>query len=132
MAFDPSLAERIRKVMNDRTDLVEKPMFGGLCFMIRGHMCCGIIDSTLMVRLAPDDADTLIEEPHVRPMDFTGRPMRGYLFVDAEGLATASSLRTWVTRCVRFVETMPIKAASKQRPRRATTGGTRTRRTGRS
>jgi hypothetical protein len=110
MAFDETLATRIRAILDDRRDLVEKHMFGGVCFMIRGHMCCGIVGSSLMARLDPDAADRLVEEPHVRPMDFTGRPMRGFLFVDPEGLGTAKSLRRWVDKCVAFAEGKPGKA----------------------
>jgi hypothetical protein len=110
MAFDETLATRIRAILDDRRDLVEKHMFGGVCFMIRGHMCCGIVGSSLMARLDPDAADRLVEEPHVRPMDFTGRPMRGFLFVDPEGLGTAKSLRRWVDKCVAFAEGKPRKA----------------------
>jgi TfoX/Sxy family transcriptional regulator of competence genes len=107
MPFDETLAARVRRALSDRADLVEKHMFGGVCFMTRGRMCCGIVQSSLMVRLAAEDADRLSEEPHVRPMDFTGRPMRGFLFVDAEGLDTPRRLRTWVSRCVAFAESQP-------------------------
>lgn len=113
MAFDETLAKRIRKALDARADLVEKHMFGGVCFMIRGRMCCGIIDSSLMVRLDPDEADRLADDPHVRPMDFTGKPMRGYLFVDAEGIESPKALRAWIDRCVSFVETMPVKKAKR-------------------
>jgi hypothetical protein len=115
MAFDIELAARVRRILDSRTDLVEKHMFGGVCFMVRGHMCCGIVGSTLMVRLDPMDADRLADEPHVRPMDFTGRPMRGFLYVDPEGVATARSLRAWVERTVRFAETKPRKRGSRDR-----------------
>lgn len=118
MAYDPALAARVRAALGDRSDLVEKHMFGGICFMVRGHMCCGIVGSTLMVRLAPEQADELAEEPHVRPMDFTGRPMRGFLYVDPEGLATARSLRTWVARTVAFAESKPVKALKPTAARR--------------
>ena len=118
MAFDDTLAQRVRKHFDSRRDFVEKHMFGGVCFMIRGRMCCGIIDSSLMVRLDPDDADRVADQPHVRPMDFTGKSMRGYLFVDAEGVATPKALKQWVDRCVAHVETMPVKrAAAKKRER---------------
>jgi len=113
MAYDATLATRIRAALGDRPDLVEKHMFGGICFMVRGHMCCGLVGSTLMVRLSPEEADRLADEPHVRPMDFTGRPMRGFLYVDPEGTATARTLRTWVGRTVAFAESKPKKARQK-------------------
>jgi hypothetical protein len=120
MAFDETLARRVRKHFDGRRDFVEKHMFGGVCFMIRGRMCCGIIDSSLMVRLDPDDADRVADQPHVRPMDFTGKPMRGYLFVDAEGIATPRMLKQWVDRCVAQVEAMPVK---KPTAKKKSTGG---------
>jgi TfoX/Sxy family transcriptional regulator of competence genes len=89
--------------------LIEKHMFGGVCFMIRGRMCCGIINSSLMVRIDPAEAERLADEPHVRPMDFTGKPMRGYLYVDAEGIDSPKALQSWVDRCVGYVGTMPLK-----------------------
>jgi hypothetical protein len=116
MAFDATLARRVRKHFDNRRDFVEKHMFGGVCFMIRGRMCCGIIDSSLMVRLDPDEADRVADEPHVRPMDFTGKPMRGYLFVDAEGIESPKTLKSWVDRCVTHIETMPVQ---KPKPRKA-------------
>jgi hypothetical protein len=116
MAFDATLARRVRKHFDNRRDFVEKHMFGGVCFMIRGRMCCGIIDSSLMVRLDPDEADRVADEPHVRPMDFTGKPMRGYLFVDAEGIESPKTLKSWVDRCVTHIETMPVQTP---KPRKA-------------
>ncbi len=118
MPFDQTLATRIRKVLAVRTDTVEKQMFGGLCFMIRGHMACGLVGSSLMVRLDPQTADRLADEPHVRPMDFTGRPMRGYLYVDTEGLTTPRSLGQWIDRCVVSAEARPRKGAPKKKSKR--------------
>jgi hypothetical protein len=112
MAYDVALAARVRKVLAPRADLVEKHMFGGVCFMVRGHMCCGVADASLMVRLDPAEADALADEPHVRPMDFTGRPMRGFLFVDAEGLASPAALRAWVGRTTSYAESKPVKTPS--------------------
>lgn len=117
MSYDADLAARVRRALGDRTDLVEKPMFGGICFMVRGHMCCGVTGSSLMVRLDPAAADVLADAPHVRPMDFTGRPMRGFLFVDAEGLTSPAALRAWVARTTAHASSKPVKAV---KPPRAT------------
>ena len=117
MAFDETLAKRVRRHFDGRRDFVEKHMFGGVCFMIRGRMCCGISDASLMVRLDPGDAERLADHAHVRPMDFTGKPMRGYLFVDPEGIESPKALKSWLARCVEHVEAMPAKKA-KQQPRR--------------
>ena len=117
MTYDERLAERVRRALEKREDVVEKQMFGGVAFMIRGHMCCGIVRGSLMVRVDPVLADRWLREAHVRPMDFTGRPMRGFLFVDAAGLVSAPALRKWIARATEFVETKPVKATGS--PRRA-------------
>jgi TfoX/Sxy family transcriptional regulator of competence genes len=118
MAYDEKLAERVRAALANRDDVVEKRMFGGIAFMVRGHMSCGIVSSTLMVRLAPADADRLMNAPHVRPMDFTGRPMRGFLYVDPPGTKTAATLRQWVERATAYGEAQPVKARSQAGPKR--------------
>ena len=95
-------------------------MFGGIAFMVRGHMACGILGDSLMARIDPTETARWLDEPHVRPMDFTGRPMKGLVFVDPDGLATPKQLRTWVDRCVACVEAKPPKKTAKRRaaPRR--------------
>ena len=77
MAYDEKLADRVRGVLVDRRDVHEKKMFGGLAFMVRGHMCVGIVDRELMARIGPDASEKALTRPHVRPMDFTGRPLKG-------------------------------------------------------
>jgi TfoX/Sxy family transcriptional regulator of competence genes len=121
VAYDEALAERVRGALAKRRDVVEKKMFGGVAFMVRGHMSCGIVGSTLMVRVDPAREGVLLRERGARPMDFTGRPMRGFLYVDAPGLAGSSALRKWVGRAVDFAESKPKKAAGAKppRPRRA-------------
>jgi TfoX N-terminal domain len=81
-------------------------MFGGIAFMVDGHMACGIVGHDLMVRLGKDDAAAGLEQPHTREMDFTGRPMTGMLFVEPAGLED-DALRTWARRAVAFVRTLP-------------------------
>jgi TfoX/Sxy family transcriptional regulator of competence genes len=113
VAYDEKLAQRIRTILSTRRDVVERKMFGGIAFMIRGHMSCGIVGPTLMVRVDPDDEGRLLRLPHARPMDFTGRPMRGFLYVDPPGLAAASGLRAWVRRAAAWAESQPAKSAGK-------------------
>jgi len=115
VAYDEKLAARIRKILQVRPDVVEQHLFGGVAFMVRGHMSCGVVGSTLMVRLDPADADRLLREPHARPMDFTGRPMRGFLFVDPPGLGTAAVLRKWVRRATDLADSKPLKGKSRRR-----------------
>jgi TfoX/Sxy family transcriptional regulator of competence genes len=109
MAYDETLADRIRAVLAERDDVSERKMFGGIAFMAGGHMCCGVGGEDLMVRLGEDGADAALDEPGARPMDFTGRPMKGYAFVDPAGTATDAALRDWVTRTLAFVATLPPK-----------------------
>jgi hypothetical protein len=84
-------------------------MFGGLAFMIRGHMACGVIESDLMVRLGKERADHALGEPHVRPMDFTGKASTTTVYVSPDGVADGSALEAWVFRAVDFASTLPAK-----------------------
>lgn len=118
MAYDEKLAVRVRTALAGRDDVVEKHMFGGTAFMVRSRMSCGIVGSTLMVRLAPAEADRLLNEPNVHPMDFTGRPMRGFLYVDPAGIRTAAMLRQWVERATAYAEAQPVKTRSQAGPKR--------------
>ena len=109
MAYDEGLAERIRTELADRTDITEKAMFGGLSFLLSGNMSVGVIKDELIVRADPDHYETLVEQPHARPMDFTGRPMRGWLFIAPEGLSEDTELRAWVQHAVTFAASLPPK-----------------------
>lgn len=109
MAYDESLADRIRDLLQEEIDLDEKPMFGGLCFMLNGHMCCGISNTTLMARVGPQAYEDCLLEPYVSEMDFTGKPLVGVVYVAPEGIADDASLERWVRRCATFVRTLPPK-----------------------
>ena len=109
MAFDERLAERVRNVLRNERSLKEKRMFGGLTFMVNGHMCCGVLKKDLVLRLGPEDYTKCIAHPHVRPMNFTGRLMRGFLYVSPAGIRTAPQLKAWISRSLRFVSTLPTK-----------------------
>ncbi len=113
--FDETTAQRIRELFADRSDVEEKKMFGGLCFMVAGHMCCGLTKTDLMVRVGPEAYDDALAQPHARPMDFTGRPLVGFVYVHPAGYRTLAGLRKWVGRGVRFVSTQP---APKPKPKR--------------
>lgn len=108
MPYDENLAARVRRIL-DRDDVEEKRMMGGLTFMVGGHMCCGVTGSDLMLRLGEQAAAEAVAEPHARPMDFTGKPLKAFVFVAADGIATESALRGWVRRALRFVETLPTR-----------------------
>jgi hypothetical protein len=98
MAYDERLANRIRRALSDRRGFTERKMFGGLAFLCQGRMCCGIVGNDLMVRLPIDEFDAALQRRHVRPMDFTGRPLKGFVYVSPSGVATAAALRAWLAR----------------------------------
>jgi TfoX/Sxy family transcriptional regulator of competence genes len=110
MAYDENLAERVRHVLAGDPDLTERKMFGGVAFMVDGHMCCGIVGNELMLRLGVDGAEAALAKQHVRPMDFTGRPSAGMVYVAPEGLLGRAALRRWVASARSFVATLPPKA----------------------
>ena len=109
VAYDEELAERVREVLADRTDVDEKKMFGGLTFMVGGQMSCGVLKNDLIVRIEPIDFDDLAAQAGVRPFDFTGRPMQGMVYVERDVLADDDVLRSWVQRGVTFVAAHPAK-----------------------
>jgi TfoX/Sxy family transcriptional regulator of competence genes len=109
MAYDEALADRMRGALATRDDVAERKMFGGLAFMLAGNMCCGVIGSDAMLRLGEDDADAALDEPHTRPMDFTGRPMKAMVYVAAAGLDGDAAVQRWVDRAVAFAESLPPK-----------------------
>ena len=104
MAYDERLVERVRRAIGDRAGVEEKRMFGGVAFMIHNRMTCGVVGSSLMVRVEPAEEPALLRERGVRPMDFTGRPMHGFLFVDPPAVKSAVMLRNWIDRAITFVE----------------------------
>ena len=109
MKYDNGLAERISEYFQDRSDVNEKKMFGGLCFMVSGHMCCGIVGDTLMARVGAENYDQCLKDSHAREMDFTGKAMKGMVFVAPEGLENDSELAHWLGICENFVSTLPPK-----------------------
>ena len=106
MAYDERLAERVRAVLGHRDDLREQKMFGGIAFMVGDKMCVGVTNDDLMVRVSVIDHDGALRRPHVRPMDFTGRPMKGFLYVGAEGVTTKRQVQAWVDRALAYRATL--------------------------
>jgi TfoX/Sxy family transcriptional regulator of competence genes len=125
MAYDEGLAERIRGALDERLDVAEKRMFGGIAFMVRGHMCVGIVKDELMVRVGPEAYDDLVRQPHARRMDFTGRPMKGFLFIAPEGLERDADLERWVEHGLRYAASLPAKAGPAKRRAKAKPRGKR-------
>ena len=109
MPYDEKLAGRIRKALTPRPDVMERKMFGGLAFMLRGNMCCGAMKDTLMLRLGHEGVAGALKEPHVRPREFTGRTMKSMACVDPEGIASDEDLYRWVNLAADFAESLPPK-----------------------
>lgn len=109
MAYDEELAARVRQLLLEHGDLDERKMFGGIAFMVKGHMCCGVLNDDLVLRLGPERAKESLKEVHVRPMDFTGRPMKGFVFIRSMGVRTEAMLRRRIQSALDFVETLPPK-----------------------
>lgn len=107
MAYDETLADRIRDALAPGDRVEERKMFGGLCFMVGGHMLVGVVTDELMARVGADGEDEALAQPHVRLMDFTGRPMTGFVFVAADGVATDEQVELWIERALAFVSTLP-------------------------
>lgn len=112
MAYSEDLAARIRAALAHRNDVEERKMFGGLCFMVAGHMACGVLGDVMMLRLG-EAAAAALGRPHTRAMDFTGRTMPGMLYVDPAGLRSAAQLRAWTMQAESFVDGLPPRAARK-------------------
>jgi len=108
VAYNEDIADRIRALLETEIGFSERKMFGGIAFMLHGNMCCGVVESDLMLRLGPDGADLALEHPHVRPMDFTGRPISSMVFVAHEGLQGVL-LDDWVEKAAAFARALPPK-----------------------
>ena len=109
MPYDTALASRIATVFKGRKHIEEKQMFGGVCFMVNGHMCCGVAGKKLMVRDGPERYAAALKQPHARPMDLTGRPLKGFVFVMPSGLRGRQALKAWVDLGVRHATSLPAK-----------------------
>ena len=109
MPYSKSLAARIRHMLAARSGIVEKKMFGGVAFLLHGNMLVGVWNDSLIVRLGPEEGEEALSESHVRQFDVTGRPMKGWVMVEPDGLDSDSRLRDWIERATNFVRTLPAK-----------------------
>ena len=107
MAYNERAAERVRQAMAGRGAVSERKMFGGLSFMLGGHMCCGVLGDDLVVRVGAEAHADALALPHARPMDFTGRPVAGMVYVGPEGYAGDDALADWVDRGAAYVGSLP-------------------------
>ena len=109
MAYDEELADRVRALLAGRSGVREQKMFGGLAFMLNGNMACGILKGELIVRVGKENFDDALSLPHARMFDMTGRPMRSFVYVSAEGLASEEGLQEWAGRGIAYAESLPPK-----------------------
>ncbi len=109
MPYDEMLAERIRTILHRRKAITERKMFGGLAFMAGGNMACGIVGDELMVRVGPKAYDDALGQAHARPMDFTGKPLKGMVYVGTKGFRTDEGLKAWIDRGMKFARSLPAK-----------------------
>ena len=109
MPYDDGLAERLREIYAAQVDVIEKKMFGGLAFMVGGHMSCGVVGHELMVRVGPQQYETCLKHPDARKMDFTGKALKGFVYVSEEGLESDEDLSRWVGLSLKFVRSLPAK-----------------------
>lgn len=109
MAYDEELSDRVKTVLKGKRSVTEKKMFGGLCFMVNGNMACGVEKNKLVVRVGPNDYEKFLKQKHVRKMDFTGKPLKGFIYVMPEGLRRSDSLKQWVDRGVQYAKSLPRK-----------------------
>lgn len=120
MSYDETLAGRARRLLVGTRGMDEKLMFGGVAFLLHGKMCCGIIKTNLVVRVGPEGYGEVLKERHVRPMDFTGMPIKGFVYVAPAGCRDDASLKRWLDRGVRFAASLPAKTPGKGKRGRRT------------
>ena len=109
MPYDGNLATRIRKNLTKVRGVSEKKMFGGLCFLVNGNMALGLVNDDLMIRVEPESYEKLLAQPNVRKMDFTGKPLKGFIYVSSKGTASDRDLMKWVSKGVEFAISLPAK-----------------------
>ena len=114
MSYDADLYDRISTLLKSAKDVEPKKMFGGICFMHRGNMLCGIDKSRLMVRVGPDQYDAVLKMKHAKVMDITGKPMKGFIFVSEDGYKTDKNLNEWLALGLNFTATLPLKKTKKK------------------
>jgi TfoX/Sxy family transcriptional regulator of competence genes len=109
MAYSEALAERIRQRLAGRKGLEEKKMFGGVGFLLNGNIVAGVWKDSLIARVGPDEYEGALLEPHVKEFDITGRPMKGWVMVERDGVTNDDALAEWVGKATKFVRTLPAK-----------------------
>ena len=109
MAFDETLAQRIRDALARKKNIEERKMFGCICFLLNGNIFAGVWKASLIARLGPDEGEDAMLEPHVKAFNITGRPMKNWILVASEGGEDDDQLKGWIERAVKFVGKLPGK-----------------------
>jgi TfoX/Sxy family transcriptional regulator of competence genes len=109
VGYDEGLAARVRTLLDGRAGVTERRMFGGLAFLLDGHMACGVQGDRLVLRLGPEGAAAALKRPHTKPMDFTGKPLASMVYVEADGCRRGTDLCRWVERALRFAGDLPAE-----------------------
>jgi TfoX/Sxy family transcriptional regulator of competence genes len=102
MAYNEKIADRIREALVDQNNVIEKHMFGGVCFMVNDKMCVGVIKDDMMIRIDPSLEEEVLAKNGCRMMDFQTRPMKGYFYIDADGMKTQKNFEYWIALCLAF------------------------------
>ena len=109
MPYNEQLAIRIRRSLDGEGPVTERKMFGGLAFMFAGNMVCGVMGDEIMARVGPERYDAALAKPGAKPMDFTGRPMKGMITITGVGLETDEALRGWLDQALSYARSLPSK-----------------------
>ena len=109
MPYDEGVAERLREQYAGYPEVVERKMFGGIAFMVYGHMSCGVDNDRILVRVGPEQYEEALAQPHASVMDFTGKPLKGFVYVAPEGFESDKDLKFWITMSLNFVTALPPK-----------------------
>lgn len=117
MAFNEKLSDRIREALVHLTNVEEKFMFGGVCYMVDGKMCIGVVEDEMMCRINPDKSDEALEKIGCRPMDFTGKPMKGYVFISDEGMKKRKILNTGWTCALSSIRMQKASKKKSKKPK---------------
>ncbi len=115
MAYNQELAERVRRLLAGQPGVAERSMFGGLTFMVMENMCCGVLNNDLVIRVGPERYHEALADSSARPMNFTGRPLKGMLYISPEGCKTEKELKAWVDQALSFVVALPPGGTQKAR-----------------
>lgn len=109
MAYDEQLADRVHQLLHRRAGYSQRKMFGGICYLLHGNMCCGVTGNYLMLRLGKNNVPQALQEPFTHEMDFTGKVMKSMIYVTTQGTRDDQDLKAWVNQAVKFTRTLPAK-----------------------